>query len=672
MSAPRTAPAGPATDAIAPRAAIALVALAAVVVYWNSLGNGFALDDVWIVLRNPPVHDLAHPGALWLSPYWPTLGREIGIYRPLTSFLFAIEWRLGGGAPWIFHAVDVLAHAGVSVLVLLLLRRFVDVVPAACGALLFALHPVHTEAVASVVGQAELLAAAAVLAAALLHTRPAAAAAPTAAAPPRPPAAPPRIAAIGAPSRIAVIAALYAAGMLAKENAIVLPALLVALDLALGRAGPSLAGVATYARRAGPLLATLAAVAIAYLALRIHVLGHIAGSDPAPYLPFLRGPHRLLSALRAWPEYARLLVLPLDLSADYSPGVVLPVAALTPAAALGAVLLGGTALLALATPLRPRVGLPAAWVLLAILPVSNLLFPVGVLVAERTLYLPSVGVALAAAFLADAYRRARAAPAAFSARLPLRAAPAAFAVLLTAFAVRTAARNPVWRSTAAVDRSLIRDHPESYRAQWSAAAASFAAGDTAAAGDRFELAYRLWPYDSDMLADYAGFALRTDRPGLAVRLLRRAVALHPAATYASSLLAFALFQDHRYDDALAALRRAEDLAGASGPLLGLRGRALLEIGRPRDAAVALRRSLDFRDPARPLRWAYLARALAAAGDTSAAIHAADSARRAAAALAPTAPPLGALLDSLLAPLKSATDSHNATRLRGRTPADSTG
>ena len=141
-------------------AAFGLVALAAIVCYLNSLGNGFALDDFWIVPQNANVTELSNLLRLWAEPYWTgDAGRDLGLYRPLPITFFNLEWAIGGGAAWPFHAANVLLHALVSVLVLAFARRFVPLPYAVAGALVFAVHPVHTEAVANVVGQAELLAA---------------------------------------------------------------------------------------------------------------------------------------------------------------------------------------------------------------------------------------------------------------------------------------------------------------------------------------------------------------------------------------------------------------------------------------------------------------------------------------------------------------------------------
>src|SRR5690606_29123300 len=212
----------------------------------TSLGNGFALDDVHIIQNNTAVHAL-DLGTLWGGPYWPK-GEALSLYRPLTTTLFAVQWAAGDGNPFVFHATSVLLHAVATLLVFLLLARLLPRTTAGsygalAGASVFAVHPVHVEAVANVVGQAELLAAIALLAACAVWIG-------------RDPDA------AVSPRGIAAVAVLYIVGMLSKEHAIVLPALLVAVDAASGRWRGANTGA--YARGTAAAFGVLAAAALSY------------------------------------------------------------------------------------------------------------------------------------------------------------------------------------------------------------------------------------------------------------------------------------------------------------------------------------------------------------------------------------------------------------------------
>ena len=146
----------------------AVVLGVAVVVYANSLGNGFAFDDDWAIVLNTVVTEGRFSDA-FRQPAWPQAREGAGNYRPLMLSSFAIEWWLGSGSPGPFHVLNVLAHALVSTLVLALLSRYMALAGALAGAVFFAVHPVHSEAVANVMGRSELYAALGYLGACIVY-----------------------------------------------------------------------------------------------------------------------------------------------------------------------------------------------------------------------------------------------------------------------------------------------------------------------------------------------------------------------------------------------------------------------------------------------------------------------------------------------------------------------
>jgi tetratricopeptide (TPR) repeat protein len=576
------------------------VIAAALVVYANSLWNGFAYDDNWAIVRNPRVHNLANLRAIFLTPYWPNYGPELGLFRPLTIFGFASKWSIVGNAPWLFHLVSILAHAAACALVFLLLERLASQTVAFAAALLFAVHPVHTEAVANVVGQAELWVALALLSACLLYVR-------------RPPG-------VHVPWRTRIgIIAIYGLGLLAKESAVVLPGLLVLLDFAQRRIELTRTGLVRYVRGTSILMILLCAVFVAYLVVRVSALGNFAGVDAAPGLPFLREPHRVLNAFRAWPEFVRLLFFPMNLSVDYAPGLLLPVDSITPMVLLGMLLTAAVVLIFLATPWKPRAGCIAGWFLITILPVSNFFFPIGVLIGERTLYTQS----LAACLLGGrAWSEVRQRASVGARRL---AAAAAIAVLLL-FGARTVVRNPDWDSLETVWDALRRDHPESYRSQWVNASEQWYRGNAEFAERYFQIADRLWPRDSQLLNDIGNFYISQRRWDAAVEYLERSRNLTPFAVLTFEALAYAYLNAGRPNDARETALHAVKIGGSQTALMyATIGGAYDGLGRYDEAAGAWR--VATRKPGGDLwvYWAMLARSLASGGHTEAALTAADSA-----------------------------------------------
>jgi hypothetical protein len=400
-------------------------------VHSNTLPNGFAQDDHPIVVENQRLHGVRALGSALTEPYWPNTPGRLGLYRPVTVATYAVEWDLWNGEPFGFHLVNVLLHAAVTGLVLLLLLEVgVGTLPAAAGAAVFAVHPVHVEAVANVVGRSELLAALFFLSACLLYRR-----------------------ASREWAAAAGVAGLCLLSMGAKEVGVTLPAAMLLLHP--GGAARVLTGHhdrrRTYA---------LCAVALsAYLFGRWAVTGVAVGADVAPWFWGEPGDVRLWTAVRLWPEYVRLMLFPASLSPDYGPGLIMPERSwASPLVLLG--VLTGIAVAGAAVVLRkrvPLVTLGVSWFAVTVLPVSGLLFDNAFLLAERTLYLPSVGVALALAGVLEAMRARR--------KAWLRTAVPAMAVFVLAGAARSWIQNPVWRDDEVLFEYLVRRHPESYRSR---------------------------------------------------------------------------------------------------------------------------------------------------------------------------------------------------------------
>ena len=156
----------------------AVLALAAVCALVNSpaLGPGFIHDDHPIIEQNERLRGLGRLPQIVTTGYWPP-AEAAGppLYRPLTLLSFALNQAAGGLRPFGFRLVNLLLHALNTVLVLHLAARLLSGpagrapgaprpldAPLLAG-LLFAAHPVHTEALGEVVGRAELLGAAGVL-----------------------------------------------------------------------------------------------------------------------------------------------------------------------------------------------------------------------------------------------------------------------------------------------------------------------------------------------------------------------------------------------------------------------------------------------------------------------------------------------------------------------------
>ena len=371
-------------------------------------GAEFSWDDAALVVDNRLTGDLSNWKAIFQVDLWSTTrlpAPPSGYYRPLFLLLLALERGVYGlSARW-HHIHSLLWHLGTTAVLLALLRRLVPPLPALAGGAFFALHPVQSETVALIAARNDSMAAFSVLLVLYLLL--------------------PRQ--VG--WRRAGVACLLAVGaLLSKESAVLLPAFLLAMDVA--RWGRPRGG-ARY-------LSLLAAVAV-YLLLRVWAaVGSAAWPEAgnwslvAGYAPQLLG------------VYGSLIVWPWPLSparhVHYLPplGYTLPGLLMFLGLLVGAVLWGRRRRLVVA-------GL--CWAVLAFGPTLFATLDKGLL-GERYLYLPMAGLALALAAALPSHPRVW--------KVGVALAGAALLGLLL--------RLPEWRDSETLWRAAHRDAPTAFTA----------------------------------------------------------------------------------------------------------------------------------------------------------------------------------------------------------------
>jgi tetratricopeptide (TPR) repeat protein len=427
------------------------VGVLAFLLYLPTVGYDFTFDDGVIVERNPAVQEWGHWNLIFFSDYWP--GAQSALYRPLTILSFALERSIHGSSPAGFHLLNVILHSFVSALVLLIAAELIGSGWAAVlAAALFAVHPIHTEVVSGVVGRAELLSSALALWAFWVYLR--------------------RMRGGKAPlSTLAVVLLLFFLALCAKENVIVLPALLLLCELSRRGEQTRMGGLLKFVRN--PVFLGSLVAASLFLLLRTVVIGGFRASF-YPNPPFVENPLsgepaflRLLNAIINQAHGLRLHVFPQPLIADYSYQTLqIHSGWLTPGFLLMAVLsVLVLAVWALRGKSAGNLAFASSWYVLAILPASNILFTVGTIFGERLYYFPSVGFCLSAAvlweMLADRYLQGWKVPQAPSGRIVLGVA---LAVLL-AFGSLTWLRNPAWQNDLALFRDTVAKAPSNAKAR---------------------------------------------------------------------------------------------------------------------------------------------------------------------------------------------------------------
>jgi len=466
------------------------VALLATVPYLNGLRNGFTFDDVAIVAENQSVRSVAGLGDVVSTDWWDGKRPQSLLYRPLTMATFSIDYavtRLGESGPpparlpdraaFPFHLQNVLWHAAASVaLFLLVLELFANPGLSLATAALFAVHPVHTEAVNGIVGRAELMSACFTFLSLLVAWR---------------------VVRYNPPGalRQALAGVLLFFALLSKEQAIVVPAVpLVWLILREPEKRPALIRRRSFRR----LVVALGCAALAYLAVRTVVLGSpITLEAASPGSVFVDNPiagaggvSRLLTPVRVFGHVAGLILFPKTLSADYSYDQIPLVSTLDPET--GFCLLALVGLAAGAFQLRhraPALSFGLFFFFLTWALTSNFVIVIGTILGERLLYLPSAGACLAvAAALVTLGRQ-------FHYRWVAGALVAALVVLGT---TRTIARNPDWKDNLTIFERAAAASPRSCKALGAYASELLAAGRPEEALHYAELSLAIAPRYPDV------------------------------------------------------------------------------------------------------------------------------------------------------------------------------
>jgi protein O-mannosyl-transferase len=434
-------------------AAIVLVAAAAIAPFGNVAGLGFVGDDVPLILSNPHLRSLA--GVLGLFG----LGSGAPQARALRDASYALDLALGGGAPVaaVFHVSSLAHHVIATLLVLAFARRALGSGPAALvAALVFAVHPVHSEAVASIAGRKDLLVTILALAGLLAYDR---------------------FESRGGVWALAGFVACFGLGFLAKETIVVLPLLALAFVLATRRGEPP-ADRARLRRRWGAPAALLAAsVALVAVALFVFRSSALVADDGWRWHGGSFG-CTLLTIPRLLAKDVELLLAPVRLQADYDfaafPATTSVLDARLWIAAIVLAVAGAATWIA--SRRDSRIALGAAWIPLALLPVLQIV-PHHEILAERYLYLPSVGLALVAGVAGE---RA-------IARRPA-AATAAIGAVLALCAARAWAHDEVFRDWETLSRSVVERSPSCARAQYNLGQCALRDGRPDEARERFRAA----------------------------------------------------------------------------------------------------------------------------------------------------------------------------------------
>ena len=579
----------------------AVIGFLAFAVFAPTLAYDFVYDDQSQVVNNPWIWQARFLPNLLTRPVWSFKGDQASnYYRPVQMLLYFADAQIFGRRPFGFHLTNVLVHAAASIAAFLLLRRVTGEGRAAGAALLFAVHPAHVESVAWIAGSTDVNCALLSFACLLAWCRV------------RDATGDRRVALCG------VAGLLFFLALLAKETAIVVPALALLLPSlpGMGAAPPGDGGAggvpptgpplpAARPRWAAAIGGVSLAVLLPYLLLRTRALG---GFSPLNRVPDMSAAEAAASGLALVPRYLLVAFTPWRLVPDraFQPATGL----LDPWCLAGALILAGAAWAGFAARrAAPAVTFGLALLLLPLLPVLQVQWVGRNVQADRYLYFPSLGACL---LLAEGAARIMARLRAPAFR---RVLASACVLLGIAAAARTVTAASIWKDDETLARAAIHLEPRSTIMRVLLAGAL-------ERQDKIDEAWRVAaeaasidPADEHAAAAAAALGARRQAksPREEVAALRAALEKNPAHPYLWASLSAACLRARLFEQARDAAERALAIEPSNVEaivnLASARGGLGDHAGQEREA----RRALDL-DPGSALAWLSLGEARLARGD----------------------------------------------------------
>lgn len=415
------------------------------IIYANSLVNGFVADDSYIILKNPVFHDRI------LSLFYsidtdPT--QLLPFYRPLTYLTFYIERLLHGFEPHYMHACNVILHAANTYLVYLLAGRILtNQRSAILAGVIFAVHPIHSESVNYLSGgRNTMLACFFVLAALLFHLK--------------------SISTGRFPASMSG-SLLFLAGLFSKEMAIMLLPVLFLLEFRNVKKTPTAERARAALRMVPYLLATAGYLILRWLTLSVAGIqtSIIPGFGAQKLHELYSIPdfgERIFKNVFIIPKYVLTLIWPAALSPRYSMPGDMPASITVLMIVWACIITVVIRLLASSKYQAERFGL--VWAAAFWIPVSGVVYFSSITMADRYLYLPAIGMWITVAsqfihFTSSGNRIIR------------NTAASCGIIILIVFAGMTVKRNFDWKNDRTLFARMVEQYPENPHGHYNLGAA---------------------------------------------------------------------------------------------------------------------------------------------------------------------------------------------------------
>lgn len=482
------------------------IVVSSIAVYINSLGGDFIWDDIEQIVENPVIMDLSNVPYFFTSDLWrlidnPTIGSYY--YRPLFLLSLASDYSLWGLNPLGYHITNIMLHSLVSIMVYLIGRRLFRNNPAALvGSLIFAVHPVHVESVAWISGRTDPMAALFLLFSFHLYT-------------------------LFKEDKNNILLflslAAYFLSLLSKEMAITLPLLLAAYEFSFHEKQPG-------ERRIKSMWAICLyiLVSIAYLYIRATILGEAIGGASSSSSPLYM---RLYTSFGILLDYIRIVILPINLKVLYE--IPLKVSFFDWNVLLPLLLLVSLLITTCIAYKRERIlFFTGIWFFITILPISNIVPLKPTMMAERYLYVPSIGICLLAGLVSyKIYTKGHQISIYFTAFI---------VILISLLSSITFQRNRLWANETTYFTQSAKDAPDNAYAHHNLGDVYRKKGHMEKAIEEWRTAVRLYPLHAEANNSLANIALIQENYQEAVNRYRIALKGRPENSEAHYNLAMTL------------------------------------------------------------------------------------------------------------------------------------
>lgn len=449
-------------------------------VFGNGIFGNFVFDDVTVVQNRPDVKYAGNFFDLFVSPYHQNMPKT-GLYRPLTMASYAINHYVNS-APVGFHVVNIIIHAVNSFLVFWLVnflfkKKFLSY----AVFLLFLAHPIHTEAVTSIVGRAELLSFLFGVAGICFFIK----------------------------NNKTLSAASFLLALLSKESALMVLPIILYISVVFSdiKIGDSFKKLWFFSLPLGFY------ALLRYKALGVYFLGDVVATMAENPLGFVSFSERISTAFKVLYMYFEKLIWPVYLSADYSFNAIKVIR--SPFVSVESI--AGILIFALLVTIiifykkvSKELSFSAVLFLFPYMIISNLVKPIGTIMGERLMYFPSFGFAIVVALvLVKIYDYKK---------WGVKTACGLLAVILAFYGARTFIRNKDWHNSRTLFYATVKESPDSLITRTALAGVHIRANEWDLAKEQLKIAESIYEDNSHLqnllgvVADHDGdYALAEEK-----------------------------------------------------------------------------------------------------------------------------------------------------------------